>query len=387
MANDPKYVGVGLKKPEDFVKADPTKNPRYQAFQEIAAKRALEADAEAKETIQQDDLPEGFEPAPTDEDGSPKLEGGVELKGAPEISTEEEPAKEEAKVEGKEETPPKEEALSEEDEGVENIEPNAIYELTVDGKKVEVPGSKIIEAGIRTYQKEAAADVKLALATERLQTASKLLAEAEQRRGAPSQGTPTPDGANGRAVEDASAAKGSTSLELAKAIQFGTEEQAAKALEELSKTGRAVTPEQVQGFINQSIPQLVRQELSLNDARQYAATEFKDIMEKPLLRSLFDAMELQARQNGDQRPPRELYGEIGKVIREQLNLPTPLAKPAAPATREEKIAAKKLAPSMPRTAAARLEEGAGPKKPPTNSEIIAAMAARRGQGSLTLKPQ
>jgi len=378
-----KTVGAGTIDTTKFVQADPTKNPRFQLQKEIWEKSAARADAEAAETMPQDALPEEFEPAP-------KEPSAVEVKpeGSPAL---EEPAKEESAA--SEDKTEEQEASAVEDgsepqEGVDTIEPDAVYEVTVEGKKVEVEGAKLIEAGIRTYQKEAAADVKLATANERLQLASKLLEEAQRRTAALPQGAPTADEAKKGAQEDVAASQELNDLELAKAIQFGTEEQAAAALKKLRATGRAVSPEEIGNFVRQSVPMMVRQELLLNDARQYASTEFKDIMEKPLLKSLFDAMEMQARQTGDQTPPRELYAKIGEVIRTQLGMPIPTSKPNVPTTTEERKAAKKAAPTMPRTAVARLEQGTVSTKAPTASEIIAGIAARRGQGSLTFnKPQ
>ena len=371
-------AGAGTIDTTKFVKADPTKNPRFQLQKEIWEKSAARADAEAAETMHQDPLPEEFEPAPTEHQS-------VEVKpeGAPEL--EEPAAKEEAPAQAAPETPAEEPAAeAAEEQGLSVVEADAVYEAIVDGKPTEVTGAQLIEAGIRTYQKEAAADVKLALANERLQTASKLLEEAQRRTTALPQGAPTVDEAKKGTEADAAAVE--DDLALAKAIQFGTEEQAAAALKKLRATGRAVSPEQIGQFVNQSVPMIVRQELMLNDARQWRDNEFQDIVEKPLLKSLFDAMEMQARQTGDQRMPRELYADIGKVIRAQLGMPTPTAKTNAPTTTEERKAAKKAAPTMPRTAVARLEQGAAAPKTKTPSEIIAAMAERRGQGSPQPKP-
>ncbi len=387
MATEQKVGGAGTVKTDEFVKADPKLNPRNIAAAEIWAKRNVEADEQAKETMPQDEADGEFEPAPV-KNGKVNVDGDVVIQAEGEPALEE-PKKEEAAAEGgprqeeaaRDETPP-------EEEGVDTVEPDAIYEVTVDGKKVEVEGAKLIEAGIRTYQKEAAADSKLAVANERLQLASKLLEEAQQRHAALSQGTPTAGEAKKGAEADVAASQEANDLELAKAIQFGTEEQAAAALKKLRATGRAVSPEEIGNFVRQSVPMMVRQELLLNDARQYANTEFKDIMEKPLLKSLFDAMEMQARQTGDQTPPRELYAKIGSVIREQLGMPAPAAKSNVAPTTEQRKEAKKAAPTMPKTALARLEGDAAPQKAPTTSDIIARMAKLRGQGSLTLnKPQ
>ena len=381
MATDQKVGGAGTIKTDEFVKADPTLNPRNIAAKEIWAKRNEQADIEAQETMPQDDAGDEFEPAPT-KGGKPNVDGDVTIQPEGEPSLEEPAVEDGPKPEA--ETTAQAAPETSEDEGVDTIEPDAVYEVTVDGKKVEVEGAKLIEAGIRTYQKEAAADVKLALANERLQTASKLLEEAQRRSAAPSQGTPPVDDATKRAQEDATAAE--DDIALAKAIQFGTEEQAAAALKKLRATGRAVSPEQIGQFVQSSVPMIVRQELMLNEARQYASTEFSDIMEKPLLKSLFDAMEMQARQNGDQTPPRELYGKIGEVIRTQLGMQKPQPKAVEPQSREQRVAAKKAAPTMPRTALARLEGGNAAPKVPTTSDIIARMASLRGQGSLTSKP-
>ena len=377
MANDPKLAGGGLKKPDDFVQADPTKNPRYQAQQEIWAKSAQRADDEAKEAFPVDPLPEEFEPAPDSE-------AGVELKGKEEAELGEPEAP--AQAARTDEAPPAAEGGAEpkveaEEPGIETIEADATYEGIIDGKPVEIPGWKLIEAGYRTFQKEAAADVKLALANERLQTADQLLKTAAARVAELSQGTPTAQGGEKGPRQDAPQL---SETELARAIQFGTEEQAASALKQLRAGANAVTKDDLPNLFQQ-LRNEMRTENVIHEARAEAAKEYPEIMANPYLKSLFDGMEMQARQNGDNTHPKDLYKRIGDTLRE--NIPG-LGKPApkaAPATVEQRQAAKKAAPSMPKTAAARISESGEAKKPITASEIIAGMAQSRGQGSLTIQ--
>lgn len=343
-------------KGEDFVKADPTKNPRYQAMQEIAARRRREIEQESKERF-----------PVTDDDGNVVEEGAT--------ATEEESEPDKDKISDKEAAALEKVVKSSE---APTFDPTQEYEVTVDGVKVKVPGSKIINAGIRTFQKEAAADL-------RLDMASRLLEEAKTRAQQLSLGKDVVEGEKKvgpkeDALDDAA---------LAEAIQFGTKEQATEALRKLRESGRGASPEALLGFVQQNTRRAVADELSFRTAETWAQDEYKDLLTNPYLARLWRAEEDRRRTpkerggEGDQRSYKELYQSIGEDLRKAFNMPK--AKPAVKSeekTMEQRKEAKSKAAIVPRSASVREEEKGAPK-PLTHEEILNKM--RRGRHQPTMQ--
>lgn len=281
-----------------------------------------------------------------------------EVKQEEPVVTQEEPVQAAEKV--------AEEGQKSEQEKPSPLDPNKEYSLIVDGKEIKVLGAKIFDAGVRTLQKETSADLKLNLASQMLREA-----QAARESGLPAKGvqeTPAQNHPNEMADVD-----------LAKAIQFGTEEEAAKAIQQLRSTGKAVSQEDVRSFVRQQVQGLVTDELAFREATSFLNTEYSDMMQNPHLRQLFFLEEERARQGGDARPYKDLYKAIGDGIRKSLNIVKPVT--TAP-SKDQRIEAKRSAPTMPVTAAARMSSVKQDDKPRTSSEIIAAMAQRRGQTNL-----
>jgi len=252
------------------------------------------------------------------------------------------------------------------------IDPNADYPVTVDGQRILVKGSKIIDAGFRTFQKETAADYRLQLATSMLDEARRTAAQAQP-----------PATAGAAAAAPVAGAAQVDAAQLAEAIQFGTQEQAADALRLLQQRDPStVTMEGLQSFMRQQLPDLVNAQLNFREAANFAKTEYADLLADPYLKELFLIKEDQLRKAGDARPPTELYRAIGDDIRTHFNRPKAASPTPAPQTMAQRQAAKVAAPSAPRLAAARLESGEAAMKPKTTQDIIANMRAKRGQGSL-----
>ena len=244
------------------------------------------------------------------------------------------------------------------------------YEVIVDGHKMMVKGDKIIEMGKRTIQKEAAADLRLRLA-------SKILEEAQAKAATMTQGvTQQPPAAQPKD-------EGLNEAELAEAIQFGTKEQAAAAIKKLSaKQGQQVTPEQVMNFVRQNIRGEVAKELEFNEAAKFVGSEYGDLMANDYLKRMFFAEEDRLRRGGDQRSYKELYGAIGDDLRKAFKLVKPSAS-ETPATtmaqrKEEKA---RTTPPVPRTAAARLDAPAT-AKPLSQLEILNDIRKARHQPTL-----
>lgn len=318
----------------------PELNPRNQVMKEIAARANADADAAASETM-----------PVTDDDGLPVEAAPA---AAPEAVVEEPaPAAEAAPAAAApaEVAPP--------------FDPNAEIEVVIDGKPVKVKGSQVIERGKMAIQKEIAADYKLELAT-------RLLKEAEGHARAATQPQAQPQ-------SQAQTQTGPTDEQLAEAIQFGTQEKAAAAIAELTKRGNGA--DTIKKMLT-ALPQVVQQQLALQEGISFAKSEYADLLADPYLQPLFVYKEQMARQAGDNRPPKELYKAIGEDMRTHFNRPktTAAASAAAPATtREQKVAAKAAAPAAPKLASARME-GAAEARPPTREEIFEKMRRARGQG-------
>ena len=334
--------------PEAFPKADPKLNPRNQAFAEIAKEANERSDASAAEPMP----PRDGESPPIDE-----AEGN-------ELSLEEGAAQANAAAAEEEKAP-----VETTPAGSASVDPNADYDVTVDGMKLKVKGQKIIDAGYRTFQKETAADYRLQLATKMLEDAKKTVSAVPEAK-PPVQDAPQP-------------AQQIDPMQLAELIQFGTKEQAAEAIKLLQKKDPStLTQEGLQQFMVQQIPQMVNQQLSFRDAVNFAKSEYGDLLDDPYLKDLFILKEDQMRKAGDSRPPQELYKEIGNAIRTHFNRPK-AAPTTTPKTMEERKEAKAKAPATPRLASARMDGGEGTPKPKTNAEIIEAMRKARGQTSLS----
>jgi hypothetical protein len=357
---------------EGFVKADPTKNPRNQSLAEIAKSVAERHKAEAAETSPTID-DEGVISQPTARPGATASQPPTEETSAEEPPVE--PTAEEPPPASPEASPPAEAVTSSAAAAkpAGSIDANAEYEVEIDGQKVKVPGQKIIDAGYRTFQKETAADY-------RLNMASQLLREAEQRLAA-AQPAAQPPQAQPAARTDA---------ELAQDLQFGTPEKAAAAVALLKARGGEVSPQQIQQFVMQQTRAAVQDETAFQEGMKYVQSEFKDIFANDYLKRLFFVEENRRRApkdrggEGDTRPYRELYESIGADLRKNFNLTKPGTPPPdqPTTTAAERRTVKASTPPIPRTAASRLEAADAKAKAKTPSEIIAAMAESRGKSTL-----
>ena len=337
---------------QEYVAPKPAENPRNQALAEIAASVARQHAVEFAET------------APSVDD-----EGNITPASEPEaaLATEETPISE---PEVKELAP----AATIEASTPKLFDPAKEYEVTIDGQKVMVAGQKLIEAGFRTFQKEAAADYRLELA-------SKLLREAEQRSVTP----PT--------LIVPTAPSGPSDAELADALQYGTPEQAAKALSTIRER-MAVDPKQLSSLVATQARQAAEDAVLFNQASTFAQQEYSDIFSNDYLKRLWLSEEKRRRTpkdqggEGDNSPYMEFYKSLGEDLRKGLNLQKPSASAptsaAAPTgSVSARAAAKANVPPVPRTASSRLAATDASAKVKTPSEVIAAMSAARGMNRLS----
>jgi len=256
------------------------------------------------------------------------------------------------------------------------IDPGAEYDVEVDGRLVKVLGSKIIEEGRKAVQKNGAADLRLNLASE-------LLEEAKRRVGQ------LPEGADSQPPRDTSVQQESPTssdeedLKLAEVIQYGTKEQAAEAIRALRSTQKAVTPDQVAGFVMRQLGPMMEQQLQFREAVDFVQKDYKDILDNPYTRRLFFLEENRRRAprdrggEGDNRSYKELYKSIGDDIRKNLNIPAPKADPTE--TMADRQTAKSTGPrAVPVNAGGRIPATPAPKEP-TREEILEDMRRRRHQ--------
>ncbi len=241
------------------------------------------------------------------------------------------------------------------------VEPVKMVTLRVDGKDIEVPEDKIREAGIRTLQKDTAADQRLAEATRILREVQGTL-----------KSVPTPvDVASQQAAADLETrAKNYTN-----AIRYGTEEEALNAskamLLEVEKGRQAIPPEPV-------IRALVRSENEVNDALRQFRTDYPEIVADKNLMLLAINMEnerLAAIQGGREQPisHAEAFKRHGDAIREWKGG----IKPENVANLNEKRE-RKASIQQPQVASARKAAPIEVKEP-SASDVINEIRKRRGQ--------
>jgi hypothetical protein len=282
------------------------------------------------------------------EQGGGKREDVVhEEKAAPE---EEKPA-EEAKAEETHEEAPAEEAAAPAAEAAQEEKPaEKTVKIKVDGKEQEVPESRVIELGIKTLQKETAAD-------SRLLEADRLLKEFKQHKESLAG---LPKGADKPEVVPVDAKA------LAHAIQYGSEDEAAEALKKLTGTQNGLTPEEA--------VRLVDERTAFRSAMDWYERECKDIASDPNLDRLFRFKDREKRQAGDSRPYLQVWNEIATEIRDWRGGIAPKPKDEL----ADKRTRKAEAPAQPVAASAR-KPAPKEEKEPTTSEVIADIAASRGR--------
>ena len=267
---------------------------------------------------------------------------GVELPGEEEDPpiVAEEPA-ETVETEEVEETP--EETQEETAEETETAEPaEELVTLKIDGQEQKVPRSKVEEYGIRAMQKELAADRKL-------EEATRLLNEAKAKFAQPSQDVVQQQPSNDAA-------------ELAKALQYGTEDDAVQAIKALQGRNMA-TPDQ--------IAMMVDERVKFQNAVEWFQSEYSEINQDPYLQQIAVNAEAQKRAQGDQRPFKELYKEIGDEI---MAWRAKIAPPKALADKQARKASVQTIPS-----ASVRQTPSEPEKPESASDVVEQMRRARGQ--------
>lgn len=176
-----------------------------------------------------------------------------------------------------------------------------MHTLKVDGKDVEVPVSKVLDAGTRALQKESTADARLEEATRLLKDAqahanAQLSTDAEQNNDEMS--TPSKDAES-----------------LAKTLIDGDLEEVTDVVSKIMGSGReTATPDR------EEISALVQDTLNVNSAMALFQEEpdkggFNDLYKNETLREMVFVEEKKLFEGGDTRVHSERLADAAKIVR------------------------------------------------------------------------
>lgn len=352
MSKDATDQGVSNEEQEKLVEAarNSTAGQRLEAVKELAAQHREQRDADMRA--------EGIEPPDTT--GEPD---NIEIED-PNDEGEEQAAAPAAKKEDK--------------AGQEEQEEETIT-LKVDGQDVEVPLSKIKDAGIRTLQKESAADVRLAEATQ-------LLKEAKEQTSRLSQDV----GKNQQENDSELSPVTVDAKELANTLINGDIDEVTDAVQKLMGSGRQDSREtatQIQNMDQSQIFGFVQNALELEKAQNIFKADpkdggFGDLYSDATLQKMVLDKEEELVNNGDTRPMSERLMEAAKEVREWRK---GILKDAGVnvADFDETLDKKKNAQNSVDTSGGRQQQEQSPKKPLTSAQkrtaAINKMAQARGQ--------
>ena len=157
---------------------------------------------------------------------------------------------------------------------------------------------------------------------------------------------------------------------IAYALAHGTEEQKAEAVRQI-RGGRQemATPDQIASNVEARILDKV----DFQSSAVWFQDTYKDIVSDPYLLQLASLQEDHMRANGDKRPRKELYAEIGDGLRKLKGGGVPVT------TLEEKRTQKAGITNLPAASARKTTPQAPAAKTP--SQIIEEMRTKRGQAA------
>jgi len=260
-------------------------------------------------------------------------------------------------------------------------DPAKFRKLKINGEEKIVPIDQVIEAGVAAFQKQAAAD-------QNLQLASHILDQAKRAAGI--NGGQQPQPAAQPQPQPLAPQMAAKLAEVSKRIQFGTPEESQQALDEFRQMIAHQTTTQVVGQMRDQ----VRVMMAHNSAVEKFGQDFPDIVSNEDLLNMAFNREDRLRASGDTRPFGVLYAEIGKSLREQFvpreKWPATAQPQPSPAPVQGGAQPGGMNPSQARqerkdaavgavTGQAAPPPSGTPKRPPTVSETIAKMARARGQ--------
>jgi len=276
------------------------------------------------------------------------------------------------------------EELEQEKAALEAKKKEDTVEITVDGVKKKVPKSQVTDAGIRVLQKESAADARLEEAVQLLKEAKGIKEKKKEKK--------KPD----EELADLGVDKKKIS-ELREAIQYGEEEDAATAIEELIRLGRGGKAEIPEGLM--TIEQYEEKEKEKTEKQNQDKINellekfhlppskggFSDVTDDPYLRAACIA-EIDAELEKGTPNNWELYETAGKKVRTWWGntINENALKEAAEQKAKDELAAKrdkkaKAAGATITGVNAKTETTKKEPKEETVSDIVAEMRKNRGQ--------
>lgn len=249
--------------------------------------------------------------------------------------------------------------------------------LKVDGEEKQVPMSEVVEAGRRTMQKESFAD-------KRLQEATDLLKEAKEARQVPSNQPPGPGPGVG-APSPGTPPPNFDAAELARAIQYGSEEEATAAVVKMTSLGASAT--QMQNLPQEQLGPFIQDTIAFNEAGKKLEEPvdqggYSDLWTDPTMQQLFIRKEQEVRarlkEAGEPMPPyKELYAGIAGELRKWRDT---ISQPTSTTTSLDDKRARKAGSDTPPVAGGRMPaNNAGAGRPKSRQEVLAAMAESRHQ--------
>lgn len=224
------------------------------------------------------------------------------------------------------------------------------YRIKVNGKELELTEAQLIERA----QKIEAADEYLRQA-------------AETRRKLEQIAKPEVDETELRRRQD------DEDRALVRAIQVGTEEEAAAALRKLREQTSARP-----SLSRDDVSRTIDERLAFNQAIEKFSSDYSDVWSDSVLKKIALDRDAQLLKEGDQRSYWDRYSSIGDEIRNWKQSLAPAPKQEA--SIEEKVVRKASAPKVPAPASAKAKPAKVEEDDVDDSpaSVIASMAQRRG---------
>ena len=246
--------------------------------------------------------------------------------------------------------------------------------IKVNGQEQEVDEAAILDAGVRTLQKQSAADQNLQTAAEKLRQAEEILNAAQRR-------TPAAD-TDSDNVEPSATADADVDA-LARAIQFGTEAEVKQAVKTLLTASRGQGTHQAIPS-TEAIVQQVNATLEFNSAIKQFQTDFSDVWADDNLRTLAFQQDAKLQQEiaagtREAMTYTERFAEAGKAVQEWVKKFGAAPGSARVNIDPDKQAAKANAGSLPTAGGRPSGSPTAPLAPPNPTSIVAQMRQARGQ--------
>jgi len=243
--------------------------------------------------------------------------------------------------------------------------------IVVDGEKREVPKFQVYEQGVRTLQKEAAADKRLEDANRRLKDIEQREAEIARynlEQAALQQNSNSPPPKQDVDVQ-------AQARQIIDKILDGDEEEAAKALADVMGRNNA-TPIDHSKLIPE-VAQQVQRQIEGQRALQSFQQTYPEIVKDPFLFQRTDAETIRVHNEHPEYSTEQVLMEAGRRTKDWISsISGSTPGDETPGSTKDKVDKKRTTENL-KSAHAR-NPAAGEIKPPSRSEVVAMMRKRRG---------